>query len=170
MCEGEVCCPVWAFGMLIRWGTVMTANSVDYGQLLSKAADLYSAAPTAFNSIGVAILTVVGFAFWLGGALEKSGRRELEQRLELAREQTTYAYKKRDEVQGEIDVLKAQLTTRMPAPEVATATAKLDKAFQSFVAADNQVGFTLTMQGVGYRTSPEPTVTLPSDGPSKAKP
>jgi hypothetical protein len=152
----------------------MTVRNVDYSQLLQNVSDVYSVDPALFNWIAAAIGAVIMGAFWFGGALQKSEKRALEQRLALAKEQSEDANKKRDSLQAEIAVLKEKMERHAPALELAQATARVDGAFARFADANNQVTRTLTNLGVGYDAGMYSGTPLPlrmsSNPPSGATP
>src|SRR5882762_6068153 len=109
----------------------------DFASFLSKGAEFYLSAPAFFNWGAPLVVGIVGgliwLAYWLGGKFAESENTGLkaqiaaiEQRFNLAKEQTVIFTKEIADLGAQLDNLKAKIANHAPLKELQDSTALLE--------------------------------------------
>jgi len=132
-----------------------------FKDFLSKAADLYLAAPAFFNwaapLIFAGICAVIWFAWWLGGKLsegeiaELKGKVEvLDQRLNFAKDRADAATKEATDIKAEFEKLKKEIANQAPREILQNSAAVLEINLDRLVSANNSTSKTLGYISTGF--------------------
>ncbi|SDK27662.1 MULTISPECIES: hypothetical protein [Bradyrhizobium] len=115
---------------------------------LTKAADLYLAAPAFFNWAApifiAAIGGLIGLAYWLGGKFAdseinglKAQMAALDQRFSLAKEQTAVSAKEASDLKSQLEKLQHQITNRESTEVLTESSRVLTTNLNRMISANN---------------------------------
>ena len=132
-----------------------------FKEFLTKAAELYLAAPAFFNwaaPILVAVFAgIVWFAWWLGGKLsegeiaELKGKVEvLDQRLNFAKDRADAATKEAAEAKAEFEKLKKEIADQAPRETLQNSADAFEGNFNRLLTANNSTATVLGFVSTGF--------------------
>jgi hypothetical protein len=119
----------------------------DFRNFLTKAAELYLAAPLFFNWAAPIIVAIIGgligLAYWLGGKFadaEVNGLKAqigaLDQRFSLAQEQTAVAAKEATDLKASVEKLQMQIKERESTEVLVLSSKLLDENVNRVLSAN----------------------------------
>jgi hypothetical protein len=128
---------------------------------MTKAAELYLAAPMFFNWIVPTVVVAVGgliwLAYWLGSKFAKAESdglkaqiAALDQRFNFAKEQTSVAGREIEGLRAELQKLKEQIAHNATALELQNSTAILDGKLNRALSANTASSDALSFRSVGF--------------------
>jgi hypothetical protein len=135
-----------------------------FSNFMTKAAELYLAAPAFFIAAVPILITavagVVWFAWWLGGKLSEGeiaqlkGKVEvLDQRLSFAKDRADAAAKEATDIKIEFEKLKKEITNQAPREILQNSAAVLEINLDRLVSANNSTSSVLGYVSTGFDRS-----------------
>jgi hypothetical protein len=133
----------------------------DFPNFLTKAAELYLAAPLFFNWAAPIVVAIVGgliwLAYWLGGKFAdseinglKAQIAALDQRFNFAKDQVASSTKEATDVRSQLDKLKGQIAVHAPVEQLQNSTALLEGNLNRLLTANTAASETLTHRSTGF--------------------